>query len=135
MHGNGPEMTRKAPYFRHLRVVEFLHSVLAGVRARSGTGLPEVLIAIAVFGTGVLGVVSIGSAARRMAHVAATRSAQVLSADGELEQTASVAPETLAVTVDTVVVAPGLIELRVTVAGAGPAAKRVWVARRSYSSP
>lgn len=134
MHGNGPEMTRNTPYFRLCRLVEFLHSVLAGIRTDSGVGLLEVMIAITVLGTGVLGVVAIGTAAQRMAHVAAVRSAQAVSAGGELE-VATGGASGPGVTVDTVTVAPGLIELRVTVAGTGPAGDEVWVARTAHPGP
>lgn len=139
-------MTRNAPYIRGFDVVTFLRSVLAGNRARIGLGLPEVIIAVTVFGVGVLGVAAMGGAARRLAEIAAVRSAQTLAAGAVLDmaltdssgfetRTLEVGSRSLTVTVDTTWVEPGLIEIRVTVEGSGPAGQRLWVARRLRESP
>ncbi|MCK5447813.1 MAG: prepilin-type N-terminal cleavage/methylation domain-containing protein [Gemmatimonadetes bacterium] len=124
-------MTRKTPYLRRFNVVTFLHPVLAGVRARSGFGLPEVIVAVTVFGAGVLGVAALGGAAGKLAHIAAVRSAQTVAAGSTLEHTPADVRGQLEVTVDTVGIVPGLIEIRVTVSGSGSAGARQWVARRS----
>lgn len=139
-------MTRNAPYIRGFDVVAFLRSVLAGNRARIGLGLPEVIIAVTVFGVGVLGVAALGGAARRLAEIAAVRSAQTVAAGAVLDmaladssglepRTLEVGSRSLTVTVDTTWVEPGLLEIRVTVHGSGPAGQRQWVARRLSESP
>ena len=139
-------MTRNAPYIRGFDVVAFLRSVLAGNRARIGLGLPEVIIAVTVFGVGVLGVAALGGAARRLAEIAAVRSAQTVAAGAVLDmaladssglepRTLEVGSRSLTVTVDTTWVEPGLLEFRVTVHGSGPAGQRQWVARRLSESP
>jgi hypothetical protein len=139
-------MTRNALYVRGFDVVEFLRSVLAGDRARIGLGLPEVIIAVTVFGVGVLGVAAMGGAARRLAEIAAVRSAQTVAAGTVLDmvladssglepRTLEVGSRNLTVTIDTTWVEPGLIEIRVTVDGSGPAGRRLWVARRLSESP
>jgi hypothetical protein len=139
-------MTRNAPYVRGFNVVAFLRSVLVGDRARIGLGLPEVIIAVTVFGVGVLGVAAMGGAARRLAEIAAVRSAQTVAAGAVLDlalsdssglepRTLEVGSRNLNVTVDTTWVEPGLIEIRVTVDGSGPAGRRLWVARRLSESP
>ena len=139
-------MTRNALYVRGFDVVEFLRSVLAGDRARIGLGLPEVIIAVTVFGVGVLGVAAMGGAARRLAEIAAVRSAQTVAAGAVLDmvladssglepRTLEVGSRNLTVTIDTTWVEPGLIEIRVTVDGSGPAGRRLWVARRLSESP
>ncbi len=139
-------MTRNAPYISGFDVVAFLRSVLAGDRARIGLGLPEVIIAVTVFGVGVLGVAAMGGAARRLAEIAAVRSAQTVAAGAVLDmvladssglepRTLGVGSRNLTVTIDTTWVEPGLIEIRVTVDGSGPAGQRLWVARRLSESP
>ncbi len=139
-------MTRNTPYIRGFDVVAFLRSVLAGNRARIGLGLPEVIIAVTVFGVGVLGVAALGGAARRLAEIAAVRSAQTVAAGAVLDmaladssglepRTLVVGSRSLTVTVDTTWVEPGLLEIRVTVDGSGPAGQRQWVARRLSESP
>ncbi len=139
-------MTRNAPYISGFDVVAFLRSVLAGNRARIGLGLPEVIIAVTVFGVGVLGVAALGGAARRLAEIAAVRSAQTVAAGAVLDmaladssglepRTLEVGSRSLTVTVDTTWVEPGLLEFRVTVHGSGPAGQRQWVARRLSESP
>ena len=139
-------MTRNALYIRGFDVVAFLRSVLAGDRARIGLGLPEVIIAVTVFGVGVLGVAAMGGAARRLAEIAAVRSAQTVAAGAVLDlaladssglepRTLEVGSRNLTVTIDTTWVKPGLIEIRVTVDGSGPAGRRLWVARRLSESP
>jgi len=139
-------MPRNAPYIRDLDVVAFLHFVLAGNRARIGSGLPEVIIAVTVFGVGVLGVAAMGGAARRLAEIAAVRSAQTVAAGAVLDmsradssrfesRTLRVGARSLTVAVDTTRVTPGLIEIRVRVDGSGPAGPRRWVARRLSESP
>ena len=139
-------MTRNALYIRGFDVVAFLRSVLAGDRARIGLGLPEVIIAVTVFGVGVLGVAALGGAARRLAEIAAVRSAQTVAAGAVLDmaladssglepRTLEVGSRSLTVTVDTTWVEPGLLEFRVTVHGSGPAGQRQWVARRLSESP
>ena len=139
-------MTRNAPYISGFDVVAFLRSVLAGNRARIGLGLPEVIIAVTVFGVGVLGVAALGGAARRLAEIAAVRSAQTVAAGAVLDmaladssglepRTLEVGSRSLTVTVDTTWVEPGLLEFRVTVHGSGPAGQGQWVARRLSESP
>lgn len=139
-------MTRNALYVSGFDVVAFLRSVLAGDRARIGLGLPEVIIAVTVFGVGVLGVAAMGGAARRLAEIAAVRSAQTVAAGAVLDmvladssglepRTFGVGSRNLNVIVDTTWVEPGLIEVRVTVDGSGPAGQRIWVARRLLESP
>jgi hypothetical protein len=128
-------MTPNSPYFRRPKVVAILHALLTGVRARSGLGLPEVIVAVAVFGAGVLGVAAIGGAARKMANVAAVRSAQTLAAGQVLEGVRPRPHPDLGVAVDTVVPGPGLIELRVTVGGAGVVGALSWVARQPAERP
>jgi len=135
MHGKSPEMTRNTAYVSRFNVVKFLHPVLAGVRARRGLGLPEVIVAVTVFGVGVLGVAALGSAARNLAHIAAVRSAQTVAAGSTLENVPVDVRGHLEVTVDTAGVAPGLIEIRLTVSGSGSAGARRWVARRLSTGP
>ena len=135
MHGTSPEMTRNTPDFRRISVVKFLHPVLAEDRARAGFGLPEVIVAVTVFGVGALGVAAVGSAAWKLAHIAAVRSAQTVAAGSTLENTPAEVRGNLEVTADTAAVAPGLIEIRVTVSGSGSAGARQWVARRPSKGP
>lgn len=130
LHGNCPETTPNDPYFRGLDVVTILHAVLTGNRARSGLGIPEVLVAVTVFGAGVLGVAAIGGAAGKMANVAAVRSAQALAAGQVLEGVPPRPHPMLGVAVDTVMAGPGLIELRARVGGAGAVGGLSWVTRR-----
>mgnify|MGYP007044810550 CR=1 FL=1 len=66
MHGKSPEMARNTPKVSRIEVVKFLHPVLAEDRARTGFGLPEVIVAVTVFGAGVLGVAAVGGAAFRV---------------------------------------------------------------------
>ena len=135
MHGKSPEMTRKTPYVRRCNVVKFLHPVLAEDRSRTGFGLPEVIVAVTLFGAGVLGVAAVGGAARNLAHIAAVRSAQTVAAGSTLENVPVEVRGHLEATVDTAAVAPGLIEIRVTVSGSGSAGARQWVARRLSTGP
>ena len=135
MHGNCTKTTLKSLYFRRFNVVTILHAVLSGSRARRGLGLPEVIVAVTVFGAGVLGVAAIGVAARRMANVAAVRSAQALAAGQVLEGAPASPQSTFDVAVDTVMPGPGLIELRVTVDGAGAVGALSWVARQPAGWP
>ena len=116
-------------------MVAILHAVLTGSRARSGLGLPEVIVAVTVLGAGVLGVAAIGGAARRMANVAAVRSDQALAAGQVLEGVPTPPLPMPGVTVDTVVPGPGLIELRVMVGGAEAVGALSWVARRPAARP
>jgi len=135
MHGKSPEMTRNTAYVSRFNVVKFLHPVLAEDRARTGFGLPEVIVAVTVFGAGVLGVAAVGGAARNLAHIAAVRSAQTVAAGSTLENVPVEVRGHLEVTVDTAAVAPRLIEIRVTVSGSGSAGARQWVARRLSTGP
>jgi len=135
MHGNSTKITRKGPCFRRFRVVTFLHPVLVGYRARSGLGLPEVVVAVSVLGVGVLGVAALGSAASKLRHIAAVRSAQTVAVATVLEGVSAAGPAGLEAAVDTTQVVHGLIELRVTVSGAGPAGPLTWVARRPSEGP
>jgi len=135
MHGDRTRMTRNTLYIRRSRVVAFLHPVLAGSRSRSGLGLPEVLVAVTVLGAGVLGVAALGTAARKLGHIAAVRTAQTAAVATVLEGASATGPEDLETTVDTTEVVPGLIELRVTVNGSGPAGPQLWVARRPSGGP
>lgn len=135
MHGKSSEMTRITPYVSRFNVVKFLHPVLAGDRARTGFGLPEVIVAVTVFGAGVLGVAAVGGAARNLAHIAAVRSAQTVAAGSALENVPVDVRGHLEVTADTAAVAPGLIEIRLTVSGSGSAGARRWVVRRLVAGP
>jgi hypothetical protein len=135
MHGNHTETALITPYFRRFKVVTILHSVLTGSRARAGLGLPEVIVAVTVFGAGVLGVAAIGGAARKMANVAAVRSGQTVAASQVLEGAPAGSSPMFEVTVDTVMPAPGLIEYRVTVRGTATVGPRSWVARRPSEWP
>jgi hypothetical protein len=135
MHGKSPEMTRNAPKVSRIDVVKFLHPVLAEDRARAGFGLTEVIVAVTVFGTGVLGVAALGGAARNLAHIAAVRSAQTVAAGSTLESVPWDVRGHLDATADTAAVAPGLIEIRVTVSGWRSAGARQWVARRLSTGP
>jgi hypothetical protein len=135
LHGNCTEMTPNSACFRRFNVVTILHSVLTGSRARSGLGLPEVIVAVTVLGAGVLGVAAIGGAARRMANVAAVRSAQTLAAGQVLEGVPALPHPAFGVAVDTVMLGPGLIELRVTVGGASAVGALSWVARQPGGWP
>lgn len=128
-------MTRKTAYLRRGRAVTFLHPVPAGVRACAGFGLPEVIVAVTVLGAGVLGVAAVGSAAQKLAQIAAVRSAQTVAAASLLENVPAYGRGHLEVSVDTVGVAPGLIEIQVTVSGLGPAGEQEWVTRRALSGP
>jgi hypothetical protein len=128
-------MTRKTLYFRRFSVVAFLHPVLTGTRARAGIGLPEVVVAVTVLGAGIIGVAAVGGAARKLATIAAVRSAQTVVAGTTLERAPADVRENLGVMVDTVGVAPGLIEIRLTVSGSGLANERLWVARRPSRGP
>ncbi|MBT8479053.1 MAG: hypothetical protein KJO06_09055 [Gemmatimonadetes bacterium] len=128
-------MTRITAYFRRFSLVNFLHPLLVGARARVGIGLPEVIVAVTVLGAGLLGVAALGSGAAKLAHIAAVRSAQTLAAAGTLEDAPVETRVPLEVTVDTVDVAPGLLEIRVTVSGSRFAGGRVWVARRLSTGP
>jgi hypothetical protein len=123
-------MARITAYFCRFRVVEFLHPLLVGARARVGIGLPELIVAVTVLGAGVLGVAALGSGAAKLARIASVRSAQALAAGGTLEDAPVVTRVPVEVTVDTAGVAPGLIEIRVTVGGSRSAGNRVWVTRR-----
>lgn len=135
MHGKSPEMTRNTPCVRRFNVVKFLHPVLAGDRARTGFGLLEAIVAVTVFGVGVLGVAAVVGAARNLAHIAAVRSAQTVAAGSVLENVPMEIRGYLEVAADTAAVAPGLIEIRVTVSGSGSAGARQWVARRLSAGP
>ena len=135
MHGDRTQMTRNAPYVRRFSVVAFLHPALAGTRARAGFGLPEVVVAVTVLGVGIFGVTAVGGAARKLAHIAAVRSAQTIVASTTLERVPADVRGDLEVMVDTVGVAPGLIEIRLTVGGSGSAGARLWVARRPSGGP
>ena len=128
-------MARNTPKVSRIEVVKFLHPVLAEDRARTGFGLPEVIVAVTVFGAGVLGVAAVGGAARNLAHIAAVRSAQTVAAGSTLEDVPGDVRGHLEVTVDTAAVAPGLIEIRVTVSGWRSAGARQWVARRLSAGP
>lgn len=135
MHGKSPEMTRNTPYVRRFNMVKFLHPVLAEDRSRTGFGLLEVIVAVTVFGAGALGVAAVGGAALNLAHIAAVRSAQTVAAGSTLENVPVDVRGHLEATVDTAAVAPGLIEIRVTVSGSGSAGARLWVARRLSTGP
>jgi len=135
LHGNCTGITPKSPYFRRFDVVTILHPVLRGSRARMGLGLPEVIVAVTVLGAGVLGVAAIGGAARKMANVAAVRSAQAVAAGQVLEGARTGPHPTFEVALDTVTLGPGLIELRVTVGGSGTVGALSWVARQSPGWP
>jgi Tfp pilus assembly protein PilV len=100
-----------------------------------GLGLPEVIVAVTVLGAGVLGVAAIGGAARKMANVAAVRSAQAVAAGQVLEGARTGPHPTFEVALDTVTLGPGLIELRVTVGGSGTVGALSWVARQSPGWP
>ena len=128
-------MTRNTPDLRRIHVVKFLHPVLVEDRARSGFGLPEVIVAVTVFGAGVLGVAAVGGAARNLAHIAAVRSAQTVAAGSTLENAPADVRGDLEVTADTAAVVAGLIEIRVTVSGSRSAGARQWVARRLSNGP
>ena len=128
-------MTRHTAYLRHFSVVKFLHPVLTGTRVRAGIGLPEVVVALTVFGVGILGVAAVGSAARKLAHVAAVRTEQTVVASTRFERATADVQRDLEVMVDTVAVAPGLIEIQLTVSGSGSAGALLWVARRPSGSP
>jgi hypothetical protein len=128
-------MTRNTAYFRHFSVVKFLHPVLTGTRARAGIGLPEVVVALTVFGVGILGVAAVGGAARKLAHVAAVRTDQTVVASTTFERAPADVRGDLEVMVDTVAVAPGLIEIQLTVSGSGSAGALLWVARRPSGGP
>lgn len=135
MHGRDPKITRNTPDVSRFNVVKFLHPVLAEDRARTGFGLPEVIVAVTVFGAGVLGVAALGGTAQKLAHIAAVRSAQTVAAGGTIENFPAHVPGHLEVTADTAAVAPGLIEIRVTVSGSGSAGARQWVVRRLSKGP
>ena len=123
-------MTPNMADFRPFQAVAFLHSGSGGSRAASGFGTVEVILAAAVFAVGVLGVVALGSGAWRMARVASLRSDQALAAASVLEGGRPPATD-LHVEADTVTVAPGLVELRITVdGGPGPGGPLTWVTRR-----
>jgi len=94
-----------------------------------------VIVAVTLFGAGVLGVAAVGGAARNLAHIAAVRSAQTVAAGSTLENVPLDVPGHLEVTADTAAVAPGLIEIRVTVSGWRSAGARQWVARRLSTGP
>jgi len=128
-------MTRNTPYLRRFSVVKFLHPVFTGTRSRAGIGLPEVVVAVTVFGVGILGVAAVGGAARKLAHTAAVRSVQTVVASTTFERAPADVQGDLEVMVDTFRVAPGLIEIQLTVSGSGPAGARRWVARRPSGSP
>jgi hypothetical protein len=128
-------MTRKTACFRRFRLVEFLHPVLAGVRLRTGFGLLEAIIAVTVFGVGVLGVAAVGGATVKLVHIAAVRSAQAVAAGSALESVPTSVGRYLDIAVDTTGVVPGLIEIHVTVGGSGSVGARRWVARRPSSGP
>jgi hypothetical protein len=128
-------MTRNTPDVSRINVVKFLHPVFAEDRSRTGFGLPEVIVAVTVFGAGVLGVAAVGGAARNLAHIAAVRSAQTVAAGSTLENVPGDARGHLEVTADTAAVAPGLIEIRVTVSGWRSAGERQWVVRRLSTGP
>ena len=135
MHGDPTGNGRNTSYIRRFGVVTFLHAVLLGNRARSGLGLPEVVVAVTVLGVGILGVAALGGAASKLRHIAAVRSAQTVAGATLLEGVSAVGPADLEATVDTTQVFQGLIELRVTVSGAGPAGPLSLVARRPSEGP
>lgn len=124
-------MSPNTAYLSPISVVAFLHPVLLGNRSRAGFSLPELAVAVTVLGAGVLGVAALGGGARRLAHVAAVRSAQTAVAVSVLEGASADGQWDLDFTADTAEVVPGLVEIRLTVSGSGPAGPRSWVARRA----
>lgn len=132
MHGKGVPEVPDCPVFRALRVVEFLRAIRTGERpASAGFALAEVIVAIALFGTGVLGAVAIGIGGQRMAHIGAARTAQAIAAMSVLEQGGLTSgARSSDVVVDTTRIGARLLELRVTVRDRGPAGPRSWVTRK-----
>ena len=132
MHGDRVVEVPDCPVFRPFRVVEFLRAIPARERPFSrGFALVEVIVAIALFGTGVLGVAAIGIGGRNMARIGAARTAQAVTAMRFLEQgglaSAAGSPD---IVVDTTRIGERLVELRVTVRARGGAGPHSWVTRK-----
>jgi prepilin-type N-terminal cleavage/methylation domain-containing protein len=146
MHGERTEMSRKTLHSSHIRVVENLHSVPPNVRSARGFSLVEALVALAVLGVAAAGVVAMGGAGRRLGEIAAVRTAQVLAAREAMEaidggrtwtatDTVQVGRRRLAVTIDTARIAPGLVEVRITVRASGTGGPHELVTRRADMQP
>lgn len=135
-NGIGGRITLNVLDFRPLRAVGFLHPRLLGIRAREGFGIIEAMAAVMLFGVGVLGAVALGSGAWRMTQAAALRTAQSRAAAGILDGGWGTPRADLVIGADTFVVAPGLVELRVTVGvGSGAENARTWTTRRLDPNP
>lgn len=136
MHGKRAPITLNVPVFRLPRAVKFLHPRLVGIRAPDGFGILEAMVAVTLFGTGVLGVVALGSGAVRMTQTAALRSAQSRAAAGILDGGWGTPRADLVLEVDTVDVSPGLVEFRAIVgAGSGADHAMTWITRRLDPNP
>lgn len=142
MHGPTYKYPRKWAYFSPFRVVAILHPGLRGARAQRGFGLPEALAAAAVLSIGLVGLTAVAHSSRRLAEIAATRTAQTLAArtvlepaDGHLRvpgvpETVTFGARRLVVSVDTARLSASLIEFRVAVQGTAATGPLEIVARR-----
>ncbi len=146
MHGTCSRMALKTAYFGVCSMVGFLHSVVRERADTRGSGLLEVLVALMVFGVGVLGVTAIGVSARKLAEIAAVRTAQVLAGEMMLDHasggraigrsdTVVIGARRFGVSADTVRIDSGLVEIRVTVGESGSAGSWEVLARRADPRP
>ena len=134
-------MSLNSGYFRVFRVVENLQSRPPDRSHRRGFSLVEVLAALTVLGVAATGVVTVGNAGRRLAEIAAVRNAQVLAVRSVIARTSMeamgssdtvlVGTRMMAVAVDTTRVSPQVLEMTITVEGAGPAGAYEVVTRRA----
>jgi len=128
MHGKKPHQAHESPCFGPFRLVAILHFGRREDLARRGFGLVEALVALVVLYVGVLGVASLALSSRRLAELAATRTAQTMVARRILDpadpaspaggsDTVTVGRRRLAVRADTTRVHERLVEIRLVVAG------------------
>lgn len=141
MHGKNTTEPRKTAYLSPSRMVAILHSTLPEDLSREGFGLAEVMVAVLVLCVGLLGVASFAYSSRRLAELAATRTAQTIAAHRVLDavgpagsssrpDTVEVGDRRLAVWLDTLHIGERLVELRLTVAGRAAAGDLEVVTRR-----
>lgn len=146
MHGRSSRIGLRRPYIRCFGMVDFLHFVRRKSANSRGLGLPEVLVALTVFGVGVLGVAAVGASARRLAEIAAVRSAQALAGEMMFRHgfdgwpaarwdTVIVGGHRMSISADTVRVAADLLEIRLRIGGSGPAGPWDVVSRQREASP
>ena len=142
MHGNEPGNIGRSPYFGPCRLVAILHSRWREGLSDGGFGLAEAMVALLVLCVGLLGVASVAHSSRRLAELAATRTAQTIAVRRVLDPAGSSRPaggpatvtvgrRRLAVWLDTTRIGERLVELRLIVKGGSAAGDLEVVTRRS----